>query len=337
MKNDLLQVGVIGTGMIGALHARNLTRATQRATVAAVMDIDEARAQAVAADCGAKAFTDAAALIADPAVDAVLIASPDAFHAEQAIACIEADKPVLCEKPMATTVAEAERVLRAELAAGRRLAQVGFMRVYDRTHADLYGILARGDIGKALSFRGKHINPWRESSTIEQAIVNSLIHDIHSARWLMGSEISRVFVQWLQSEPDQPRSARFAIVHLTFADGVIGTLEWNGDSGYGYEIVAEITGETGTAQTISHTSPVLRQGRAVSQSVTPDWPQRFAQAYIDEVQIWVDAIRTGEPAGPSAWDGYMSLLVSDACIRSVESGLPERAIGIERPALYSPL
>ncbi len=330
MKKDLLQVGVIG-----AVHARNISR-TPGAAVAAVMDVDEARAGAVASDCGATVYSDAAELIVDPAVDAVLIASPDAFHAEQAIACIEAGKPVLCEKPMATTVADGERVLRAELAAGYRLAQVGFMRVYDRTHADLYDLLAQGEIGRALSFCGEHINPWRAGATIDRAIVNSLIHDIHSARWLMGAEISQVFVQWVPSEPDRPRSARYAIAHLAFADGAIGTLAWNGDSGYGYEILVKITGETGTAQTVGHVSPVLRQGHTVSQDVTPNWPQRFAQAYIDEVQIWVDAIRAGEPTGPSAWDGYMSLVVADACIRSVESGLPARAIGIDRPRLYSP-
>ena len=334
MKNELLQVGVVGTGMIGALHARNISRETAGAAVAAVMDIDEARARTVAADCGARAYTDAAELIADPAVDAVLIASPDAFHAQQAIACIDAGKPVLCEKPMATTVADGERVLRAELAAGRRLAQIGFMRVYDQKHADLSDMVTRGDIGKPLSFRGQHINPWRENSTIEQAIVNSLIHDIHSARWLMNSEISQVFVQWAPSERNQPRSARYAIVQLAFADGAIGSLEWNGDSGYGYEIVVEIVGEAGTARTVSNTSPLLRQGGRVSQGITPDWPQRFAQAYKDEVQIWVDAIRQSEPTGPSTWDGYMSLVVADACIRSVESGSPAAPVGIKRPDNY---
>ena len=254
MKKDLLQVGVIGAGMIGAVHAGNLTRRTIGATVSAVMDVDEGRARAVARDCGASVHTDAAELIADEAVAAVVIASPDAFHAEQAIACIEAGKPVLCEKPMATSVADGERVLRAELAAGRRLAQIGFMRVYDRTHADLHDLLARGEIGKALSFRGKHINPLRASTTVERAIVNSLIHDIHSARWLMGAEISQVFVQWAKAEPARPRSARYAIVQLAFADGAIGTLEWNGDSGYGYEIVVEITGETGSARRPSATA-----------------------------------------------------------------------------------
>ena len=336
MKNDLIQVGVIGAGMIGSVHAGNLARRTIGAKVVAVMDIDQARAEAVAADCGAIAYTDASALIADPAVDAVLIASPDFAHADQAMACIAAAKPALCEKPMASTVVDAERVLLAEVDAGHRLVQVGFMRVYDRTHVDVYDLLARGDIGKALRFRGVHINPESGPKTIESAIVNSVIHDIHSARWLMGTEISQVYAQWVRSEPDQPRSARFAVVQLSFECGAIGTLEWNGDSGYGYEVLVEITGETGTVQTLSHTSPIIRQGSAIAQAITPNWPQRFATAYIDELQIWVDSIRNGEPTGPSAWDGYMSLVVADACVRSSETLQPEPAVGIERPALYNP-
>ena len=336
MTNDVVGVGVIGTGMIGSVHADNLARRTIGARVAAVTDIDHARAEAVAADCGARATSDADELINAKDVDAVLIASPDTTHADLTIACIEAGKPVLCEKPLATTGADAERVVRAELAAGRRLVQVGFMRVYDRTHVDVYDMLHKGELGQALRFRGEHMNPWAGKRTIEKAIVNSLIHDIHSARWLMGAEIDEVYVNWITSAADEPRSARFALVQLSFVGGAIGTMEWSGDSGYGYEVTVEIVGERGTAQTVSHTSPVLRRGSTIAQAITPNWPQRFAQAYIDEMQIWSDSVRNSEPTGPSAWDGYMSLVVADACIRSTETGLPEAAVGIERPALYSP-
>ena len=128
MSTETIHVGLIGTGKIGSLHAENLMQRTRGATVVAVMDIDHERANAVAAACdGARVYADAGDLIADPAVDAILIASTDRTHADFAIACIEEDKPVLCEKPLATTVADAERVLRAELGGGRRLVQVGFM------------------------------------------------------------------------------------------------------------------------------------------------------------------------------------------------------------------
>ena len=99
MAGDIVNVGIIGTGMIGQVHARNLARRTAGAEVVAVMDIDEARARLVAAECGAsQTYTDAFALIDDPAVDAVLISSPDISHAEQALACIRAGKPVALRK-----------------------------------------------------------------------------------------------------------------------------------------------------------------------------------------------------------------------------------------------
>ena len=334
MRAEPVGVGVIGAGEIGAVHSENLARRTLRAQVAAVMDIDGERAEAVASACGARAYTDAAALIADPDVQAVLIASPDATHADLTIAAVEAGKPVLCEKPLSTTAADAQRVLRAELAVGRRLVQVGFMRIYDRSHAEVRQLLRRGDIGRALRFRGMHINPYHGETTIDRVMVNSLIHDIHSARWIMDSEVDSVFVRWVPARPDEPRSARFATVLMTFEGGAIGSMDWSGDSNYGYEVAMEITGETGTAGTVSHTNPVLRQGSTIAQAVTPNWPERFAAAYIDEVQIWIDSIRRGEPTGPSAWDGYMSLVVAEACIRSTQTGQPEQPQSIERPSLY---
>lgn len=336
MTTDSLGIGVIGTGMIGSLHTENLARLTVGAHVVAVMDIDRELAETVAAACGATACGDTADLIADPAVDALLIASPDAAHADQTIACINAGKPVLCEKPLATTAKDAERILHAELRARRRLVQVGFMRVFDQTHKDVYNMLNAGELGEAIRFRGLHMNPASRIKTIDNAIVNSLIHDIHSARWLMGAEIAEVYTQWTPALPDQPRSARYAIVQLRFANGAIGTLEWSGDSGYGYEVAVEIVGQRGTAQTISHTSPLLRRGTTIAQEITPNWPQRFSQAYIDEAQIWIDSLHGSTPTGPSAWDGYMSLAVAEACIRSTETGLPEAVVAIDRPALYNP-
>ena len=336
MGRETIHVGVIGTGAIGALHAENLMRRTIGATVVAVMDIDQERANAVAAACdGARVYANAGDLITDPAVDAILIASTDHTHADFAIACIEAGKRVLCEKPLATTEADAERVLRAELGGGRRLVQVGFMREYDHAHRDLYDLLKSGLIGAALKFRSVHINPrFVRDLTIESVITNSLIHDIHSARWIMGEEISSAYVQWVPVDTSHPQSARIADIQVRFEGGAIGSLEYNGDSGYGYEVTVEVTGATGRLTSASHPSPALRQAGSLSRDITPNWPQRFAQAYLDEVQAWINAIRLNEATGPSAWDGYMSLVVADACIRSAETGRPQPTKAGERPSMY---
>ncbi len=337
MSADNLQVGIIGTGAIGSLHAQNLALRTSGARLSAVMDIDRERANAVAQACGARVITDAQDLIADPDIDAILIASPDASHAELSLAAIAAGKPVLCEKPLATSLADAERIVNAELAARKRLVQVGFMRQVDPAHCDLQALLESGQLGAPLRFRGRHFNPRRGDTiiSIEEAIVNSLIHDMHSLRWLMGSEVQSAFVQWRPDHADMPRSARFALAHLTLDNGGLATLEWSGDSGYGYEVGVEIVGELGTAQTHSHSSPTIRRAGRLSQTVTPDWQDRFAEAYQIEVQNWVDSLRLGAPSGPSAWDGYMSLVIADACLRSVDSGLPEATRALDRPAFYA--
>ena len=98
------------------------------------------------------------AVITDPEVGAVLIASPDATHADFAIACIKAGKPVLCEKPLAPTAAEGMRVIEAELSAGRRLVQLGFMRRFDPGYTEMKGLLESGRYGEALAFHCVHRN-----------------------------------------------------------------------------------------------------------------------------------------------------------------------------------
>ena len=322
MVSDPIGIGIIGAGAIGSVHADNLMWRTIGATVAAVMDIDQDRANAVAAACDdARAHREASDLIADPGVDAVLIASTDATHAKLALACIEAGKPTLCEKPLATNSSDAERVVQAELAAGQRFVQVGFMREYDQAHRDLYDLLRSGAIGAALKFRSVHINPrFARELTIDSVITNSLIHDIHSARWIMGEDIRSAYVQWAPADRARPRSARLADMQVMFESGAMGSLEYNGDSGYGYEVTVEVTGDTGSARTARHPSPSLRHSGRASRAITPNWPQRFAQAYIDETQAWVNAIRQNSATGPSAWDGYMSLVVAEAAIQSSMTG-----------------
>ena len=130
---------------MGADHVPAITKAVSGAEIRAVADIDPKRAEAAASGVpGAKAFPSAELLIESPEVDAVIIASSDATHAQYVTACISARKPVLCEKPLAPTVAECEEVLRLEEAAAMRLVQVGFMRRFDPGYVELRSRIAAG-------------------------------------------------------------------------------------------------------------------------------------------------------------------------------------------------
>ena len=153
MADGTLRVGVIGTGGMGGRHARNLAHRVSGAELVAVMDLDGARATALAEECGGAAvYGSGPELIGDPRVEAVLIASPDPTHADLAVACIEAGKPVLCEKPLGVDIEDAKRVLDAEVAGGRKLVQVGLMRTFDPQHTALSGRSTRARSAARCSF-----------------------------------------------------------------------------------------------------------------------------------------------------------------------------------------
>ena len=327
-----VRIGVIGTGGMGGRHVRNLTNEVGAAQVVALSDVDTARMQEVAAACGAQhTFTDAHELINHPDVEAVLIAAPDRFHAALTRACIAAGKPVLCEKPLALSAAEAREIVDAEVAYGRRLVQVGLMREYDPAHLRVKQIMESGALGKVLAFRGVHINggtlSWR---TVEDVVTNSAVHDLHSARWLMGEEVVRVYASYVPYSLDRPDTARLLLIQLTFQSGAVGHIECNMEAGYGYEVDVKLTGETGSAETNALQSAVVRHANQRGQWIEQDWLQRFDAAYIHEARAWVNALLAGAPTGPSAWDGYVSMLVADACIASAKSGLP---VDVEIPEM----
>ena len=300
------------------------------------MDVDATRAEAAAAAAGAaRAYTDAHDLIADGEVDAVVIAAPDPFHADLATVCLEHRKPVLCEKPLATSVEDAITVIAAEAKLGRRLIQLGLMREYDPAHAALKQAIVNGEIGEPLYLRGTHNNSRLEfSRSTEDVVVNSAVHDIHSIRWLFGKDVERVFAQAVPADPSRSDTCRLLLVQMTMAGGGLATIEVNSESGYGYEVTVEAVGAEGSARTNSLTAPVLRTAGTAAQAVEPDWLQRFDTAYMLEAQAWIRSLIDEVPTGPTAWDGYAAMAVADACIRSVASGGPEPVELVERPKLY---
>ena len=146
-----VRVGVIGVGMIGQDHIRRITQVLSGGAVVAVTDVDAARAQSVADGWpGAAVYPAGRELVASGDVDAVLVTSWGPTHEDHVLAAIEAGLPVFCEKPLATTEDACLRIMDAEMAGGRRLVQVGFMRRYDAGYRALKAALDEATIGTPL-------------------------------------------------------------------------------------------------------------------------------------------------------------------------------------------
>lgn len=320
---------------MGCRHARNLNEAIVGAHAIAVADPDEGRASAVAAECGgAGVFTDAESLVCDKSVEAVVIASPDHTHASIALECIRLEKPVLCEKPLATSSEEALEIVRAEAALGRKLVRVGFMRRDDSRHARVKRLVGSEEIGRPLLFKGVHRNVAPgPGATTASVVRNSAVHDFDSARWMLGQEIEAVHALGSATDPASG-VLDLQTFHLTFSGGTLATIEVFVAAGYGYEVAVEIVGERGTVGTAPHDAPIVSRHGSIGQEADADWLVRFEEAYVMELRRWAGDLRDGKEDGPDAWDGYVSLLAADACIHSLETRKPERIEPGERPALY---
>jgi myo-inositol 2-dehydrogenase/D-chiro-inositol 1-dehydrogenase len=334
-----LRVGVIGTGMIGQDHIRRMTTVLAGVAVTAVTDVDVDTAKKVAERLpGATLHGTGEELIADPAVDAVVVCSWGPTHEQYVLASIAAGKPVFCEKPLATTQGACLRIVHAEVAAGRRLVQVGYMRRYDAAYRALKRVVDSGEIGAPLMMHCAHRNASVPSFyEKESAITDTAVHEIDMVRWMFGEEITaaRVLIP-RKSRNGGPLQDPLLLI-LELAGGALVDVEISVNIRYGYDIRGEIVGEDGTAA-LGELSPV--SVRRSGQRMTPvpvDWRERFLAAYDVEIQEWVDSLAgaAGVPAGPSAWDGYAAAVVSDAGVEALRTGERVPVVLGPRPGLYA--
>ncbi|VBB09792.1 Hypothetical protein LUCI_5090 [Lucifera butyrica] len=331
-----LRVGVIGTGAIGEDHIRRLTHTVTGANVVALSDINVQNARRIADKYGAKFYATGEEVIAAPEVDAIVIASWDPTHAHYVLAGIKAGKFVFCEKPLATSANDCKNIVEAEIAGGKQLVQVGFMRRFDRGYRQIKAAIDSGRIGEVLMLHCMHRNrvPGPKHTT-EMSIKNSVIHEIDVLRWLLGEDYKTAQVLL-------PKSSRLAedglrdpqIVLLETQSGVRIDVESFINCQYGYDVQCEVVGETGTVRLPDPANMEVRSGGAFSYEIFPDWSDRFIEAYDTEFREWVDATKRGIVAGPSAWDGYVACVTADACTEARETGAIVPIAIPRRPAFY---
>ena len=334
-----IAVGLIGAGGMGTRHAENIHQHVGAARLAAVYDLDRQRAERTAMLCGTAAvFDDPLRLIQDDRVEAVLIASPDATHPALVLEGLRCRKPVLCEKPLATSAADADKVIQAESALGRRLVAVGLMRRFDPYHVAVRQVIASRQLGRPLLYKGVHRNPAIPYDAHGEVIVtNSAGHDIDAVRWLLGQEIEDVYVRGVRSHASfSAETTDLLLVQMTLTGDCLATIELYMAAEYGYEVSAEIVSERGAVVTGQPAHAIVRSEQARSVPVPVHWLDRFQEAYVAELAQWAHALQTDRPfPGASAWDGYVALLVTDACVRSLRSHSPVAVETPARPSLYA--
>jgi myo-inositol 2-dehydrogenase/D-chiro-inositol 1-dehydrogenase len=328
-----LRIGLIGCGVMGADHADIFAHDVPGISLHMVSDADSARAAKLAERYGiAHVTTDAFALIRDPSVDAVLIAAPDQFHAPLTLAAIEAGKPVLCEKPLSQDVKECLAVMAAEEKRGAHLVQVGFMRRFDPSYAEIKTMLTRGDLGKALMFHCFHrnVSPAYDFRA-EMAICNSAPHEFDVARWMLDSEVKTISVY----RPELGGATAPVFMVLETVAGQLINIEVNISATYGYDVRSELVGEKGTAFLRAPVLADVNLDLKHINSYPADWRPRFRDAYRLQNQAWVKSILTGQHNhGADAWDGYCATAIAEAGVQALHNGKAATVTLINKPLFY---
>jgi myo-inositol 2-dehydrogenase / D-chiro-inositol 1-dehydrogenase len=296
--------------------------------VAAVADPHRPNVERLVTELGCVGTLDPMAIATDSSLDAVVIASPDDTHPDLAIASLRTGQWVLCEKPLAINLAEAQRVVDAELAIGSRRIQMGFMREYDPAHVQLREALS--EVGRIDGFRSMHRNCNEARRPVELIIGQSVVHDFHSVHFLTGSQIVRVHTVAGRPMGD---SFRHVVAVCETDSGIQALVEFD-DAGFAYEVSVDVIGEHGDAATGPPLRAVRRRNGAVETVIGPDWFAFFADAYRLQNAAWIASIRNQVAVGPSAWDGVRAQAVVESAVESFRSG---RTVGVPQqpiPVIY---
>lgn len=325
----MISIALLGAGRIGQIHGRNIA-ASKRARLAGIADPIADGANALSNATGAPVRS-ADELIDDKSIDAVLIGTPTDTHADYIDRAAAAGKAVLCEKPVDLNSARIVETLERVRQAGVPL-MIGFNRRFDPNFAALQRRIADGVVGdvELVSILSRDPGP-PPISYIERSgglYRDMMIHDFDMARFLLGEDPIEVYA--LGSSLVDPEIGRAgdvdtAAVLLKTRSGKICQISCSRRATYGYDQRVEVHGSKGllTAGNI-HETTVMFAGR---NGFTTDPAQnffleRYAAAYRNEVEAFIDAIHDGRAPSPSGHDGLKAQQLADAAQASLDSGKP---------------
>lgn len=307
--SDDVRIGLIGAGRIARVHAEAYRHVT-RGRIASCTDPVTSVARSLAADFGFDIAEDFDALLSDPDIDAVLIATPNDLHADQTIAALRAGKHVFCQKPIALSLVDADRVV-SEAASSDRILQFGFMLRFTPPLPDLQKRIVSGELGdpiaaRAAVFGWEPSNEWfYDPKHGGGVILDTLVHFGDLVLWLFGPA-AQVYTQggvYVLDGARRYRSPDNATVTVTHASGVVSSMYVSWTTGYG-NFSLDVFGSAGSSTVDllhSQGSKVfLKPGPAEGSSgwTFPDLVWTYG--YTGEQQYFVDRVAGLEDGGRTA-------------------------------------
>ena len=326
-----VKIAVIGTGRMGSVHCRNIVRSVPEAELVAVCDIRLEVAQAVADELGIRRVVkDYHELLADPEIEAILIASSTDTHAFMTKDIAQAGKHIFCEKPLALELDKIDEALAAVNKAGVKL-QVGFNRRFDKSFKKVHEIVESGQIGRPCILRITNRDPDFPSMDFLRVsggiFLDLAIHDFDMVRYQVG-EVVEVYAAGgvlIEDKLKEFGDIDTDVVVLKFANGVVGTLDHSRKAVYGYDQRLEVFCSNGTAMANNETEETVVKGNQSGfLSAKPPYffMQRYAPCYVEEVRQFVECVREDKPVPVTGADGRAAVVLGYATWKSLRENRP---------------
>jgi myo-inositol 2-dehydrogenase / D-chiro-inositol 1-dehydrogenase len=332
--NPRLHVGIIGAGRIGKVHAETLSFRLPNAVPAAITDIDEEAARRLAEACGiSRVAASAEEILAASDINAVLICSSTATHADLVIRAAQAGKHIFCEKPIDLRLEKIDRALEAVDRAGVKL-QVGFNRRFDASFVRVRRAVAAGEIGEPHLLHIISRDPGPPPiSYVKQSggiFLDMTIHDFDMARFLIGDEVEEIYTTAaVRVDPaiGEAGDLDTAVIVMRFRNGVIGTIDNSRRAVYGYDQRVEILGSAGSILTNNcyPNEAVISTAEAVGRDLPLNFfMERYRESFAAELGAFVQAVLEDQPTPVTGIDGRIPVVMAMAARQSYDEHRPVR-------------
>ncbi|NLB72843.1 MAG: inositol 2-dehydrogenase [Firmicutes bacterium] len=326
---EKVRLGLIGTGRIGRMHARNLKYRIPGAELAAVSDIMEEAARSVANELAIPVVeTDCRKLLERDDIDGVVICSPTDTHAEIVEEAAAEGKHIFCEKPIALEIDRTEKALAAVIEAGVKL-QVGFNRRFDPSFNKAQQLIKSGKIGTPhlvrITSRDPGPPPIAYVKSSGGLFLDMMIHDFDMARFLLGDEVSELMAYGdclVDPTIGEAGDIDTAIVVLKYRSGAMGAIDNSRKAVYGYDQRIEIHGSEGTIMVGNKTPTEVRLHTedAISGDVLLNFfIERYEDSFLAEMDEFIECIRNDKAPPVSGIDGLISLKMAHAALKSLKT------------------
>lgn len=328
-----IRIGLIGAGRMGKVFANTLAYTVSEVELAAVAESDENTLNSVKAQYGIPVgYRDYQELLNDKSIDAVVISTPTNTHSQIVKDTALRGKHIFSEKPLSQKISECDEAIQTVKKAGVKL-QLGFMRRYDPPYSEAKKKIIDGAIGKPVMFKSTSRDPKRTSLEFAKRensgglIVDMGVHDFDLARWLMDSDVERVFSEGgclAFPELKEVGDIDNVVVNLKFSNGAIGNIDMSRNAVYGYDIRTEVLGTEGSIWIgyLQQTAILVLNKQGVTHDTVPYFMERFGLAYAEEIRAFVRHIINDTQPTVTGEDARAASAIGIAATKSLDEGRP---------------